>query len=137
MFSTINFLQKMQTYYLTTFCRSTYCTLLTLTGISDTPSPKLSTVWDVGLISNWSKDLITVGNKIACLSYIKSNKNDKCQKWHLTFELRFEMSWKKMKCQWHFNFFLKCHGKFLRCHKCHKCHKKKRLTKTIVKHNSI
>ena len=56
-----------------------------------------------------------------------SNTKEKCQKWHLTFELKFEMSQNKLRCQWHLKLFLKCHGQEFRCHKCHKCHKKKRL----------
>ena len=79
---------------LPTFRGSTYYPLFALTGISDSLSPKLSTVWNVGLISDWSNDLIIIGNRVACLSYIKSNKNDNCH-----------------NDIWHLNWILKCHEK--------------------------
>ena len=40
---------------------------------------RLFRIWNVCLNSNSSTDLIIIGNRIACLSYIKSNKKEKCQ----------------------------------------------------------
>ena len=68
---------------------------------------------------------------------LKSSKTkEKCQKWHLTFELKFEMSQNKLRCQWHLKLFLKCHGQQFTCHKCHKCHKKKDCRQDIKKKRS-